>query len=174
VQSPRSHSQQPRTLTPWLLPSPWTCWVGRQVSTPPRELTPPPRGRRYLCRGRSGQPGGSAGGRRSTARRGSRGSGVRCPGSPPRSRWWGARQGGRPGGQRDATCRSWRGGEGKGTGVRRAGAGVPYVSVILHGLLQGAAGQLGLCPVPQPAVQGPQVGLHAWTPGEVLRGGGER
>lgn len=48
---------------------------------------------------------------------------------------------------------------------------VPYISVILHGLLQGAAGQLRLRPVPQPAVQGLQVGLHAGAPGEVLQRG---
>lgn len=65
-------------------------------------------------------------------------------------------------------------GGGKGAGVRGGERGpgslwVPYISVILHGLLQGAAGQLGLSPVPQPAVQGLQVGLHKGTPGEVLR-----
>lgn len=64
-------------------------------------------------------------------------------------------------------------GGGKGAGVRGGEQGpgslwVPYISVILHGLLQGAARQLGLSPVPQPAVQGLQVGLHEGAPGEVL------
>lgn len=67
-------------------------------------------------------------------------------------------------------------GGGKGAGVRRGEQGpgslrVPYISVILHGLLQGVAGQLGLRPVAQPAVQGLQVGLHAGAPGEVLQRG---
>lgn len=67
-------------------------------------------------------------------------------------------------------------GGGKGAGVRREEWGpgspqVPYFSVILHGLLQDAAGQLRLRPVPQPAVQGLQVGLHAGAPGEVLQRG---
>lgn len=48
---------------------------------------------------------------------------------------------------------------------------VPYVSVVLHGLLQGIAGQLGLCPVPQPSIQDLQVGLHAGAPREVLQRG---
>lgn len=64
--------------------------------------------------------------------------------------------------------------QGGGQGVRRARARVPvasYISVILHGLLQGAAGQLGLRPVPQPSIQGPQVGLHVWAPREVLQSG---
>lgn len=47
-----------------------------------------------------------------------------------------------------------------------------YVSVILHGLLQNSAGQLGLCPVPQPGIQGLQVGLHTGAPREVLQRGG--
>lgn len=60
-----------------------------------------------------------------------------------------------------------RGKESRGWGSPRAS----YISVILHGLLQNCAGQLGLCPVLQPGIQGLQVGLHAGAPWEVLQRG---
>lgn len=62
----------------------------------------------------------------------------------------------------------------RGRGKESRGWGCPwasYVSVILHGLLQNGAGQLGLCPVPQPGIQGLQVGLHTGAPWEVLQRG---
>lgn len=66
---------------------------------------------------------------------------------------------------------SWGAG---GRGKESRGWGSPwasYISVILHGLLQNCAGQLGLCPVPQPGIQSLQVGLHAGAPWEVLQRG---
>lgn len=63
-------------------------------------------------------------------------------------------------------ARSW--------GKESRGWGSPwtsYISVILHGLLQNCAGQLRLCPVPQPDIQGLQVGLHAGAPWEILQSG---